>query len=269
MKKPVVVCSANQKGGVCKTTSLVILARGLASKGKKVLVVDLDAQRGNISRALGADTSNVQGVYELLMDAQGVPAIDTVQEVSDGLFVIEADENIAGFELVNDMNKQFILDDRLHELLEDASAPDFDYVFIDTPPKHVTFTASALAASDYVLIPCVPQKASIDGVAAIYRDCKAATRRMNPNLKILGVAVMMQDAQAANIQKENVEVIESWAGQVGLDVFDSVIPRSRLIQEAIDLREDWTEYSVENKRNKAIVDCWRFVDEFEKKVAGE
>ena len=268
MKKPVVVCSANQKGGVCKTTSLVILARGLASKGNKVLVVDLDAQRGNISRALGADTDNVQGVYELLMESQ-VPAIDTVQEVSEGLYVIEADENIAGFEYVNDMNKQFILDDRLNELIEDPQAPKFDYVFIDTPPKHVTFTASALAASDYVLIPCVPQKASIDGVAAVYKDCKAARKRMNPDLGILGVAIMMQDAQAANIQKDNVEVIETWAGQVGIGVFDTVIPRSRLIQETIDLREDWTEYSTGNKRNKAIVDCWNLVDEFEKKVAGE
>ena len=57
-----VISSISMKGGVGKTTSVVCLGRGLADRGKKVLLVDLDAQ-GSLSIVMGCDYPERQRFY--------------------------------------------------------------------------------------------------------------------------------------------------------------------------------------------------------------
>lgn len=254
----VVITAANEKGGVCKTTSVALLARGLAARGSRVLVIDLDPQRGNVSRALGGNVDDYAGTYELLCRPKEFTLDDCVQQIGERVGLVAARAVVEAYATVYDQTGK---EQNVKRALRGADNK-YDYVLIDTPPKIKALSDAAMIASDYVLVPSTPTQASVEGCAGVNNKVEEIQDYYNPDLKILCVAPMMVDTKATNVQKRMMQRTESLAEAFSIPVLPVAVPRAKVIQECIDYRQDWTDLPVDEGRNKAIARCWDFVDAF-------
>lgn len=199
-----ILAVVNQKGGTGKTTTTVNVGSALAIKGKKVLLIDLDAQ-GNLSYSLG-----IQGKGKTMSDVfLGETAIDDILIEREGMSIAPADIGLADAELTlsGAGNREYLLRDALRKMRH-----RFDYVLIDCPPALSLLTVNALSASDHVLIPMQLEVLSLQGLDLITETIRKTRQSLNPALSILGILPVMIDQRRkltseilAHIQ-ENYEV---------------------------------------------------------------
>jgi len=223
---------ANQKGGVGKTTTAVNVAGALATKGLRVLVIDLDPQ-GNASTALNIDHSEgTPGVYEALVD--GTDLDELVRPCPDipGLTVLPASIDLAGaeIELVSLVARETRLDKALQSYLEDCedAGDRIDYVLIDCPPSLGLLTVNALVAGREVLIPIQCEYYALEGLGQLVRNIDLVQRHLNPRLEITTILLTMFDARTRLSSGVADEVRKFF----GTKVLRTAIPRSVRISEA-------------------------------------
>jgi chromosome partitioning protein len=227
-----VMVVANQKGGVGKTTTAVNIAAALATKGLRVLVVDLDPQ-GNASTALNIDHSEgTPGVYEALVD--GTDLDELVRPCPDhpGLTVLPASIDLAGaeIELVSLVARETRLDKTLQSYLADCqdAGDRIDYVLIDCPPSLGLLTVNALVAGREVLIPIQCEYYALEGLGQLVRNIDLVQRHLNPNLNITTILLTMYDART----RLSAGVADEVRNFFGDKVLRTAIPRSVRISEA-------------------------------------
>lgn len=217
-----VVTLVNQKGGVGKTTTAVSLAAGLARRGQRVLLVDLDPQ-ANATSASGVDPGDRPGVYDLLLD--GVAGEECVIDVPEEQFsVIPASPALAGaeVELVPEMARERRLANGLQPMRD-----RFDWILIDCPPSLGLLTINALTASDHVIIPVQCEYMALEGLSRLVQTLDLVQRNLNPSLGILGVILTMFDGRT-RLAQQVVDEVRSHFEQT----FKVVIPRSVRLSEA-------------------------------------
>jgi len=141
------IAIANQKGGVAKTTTVASLGAALAEQGRKVLLVDLDAQ-SCLTFSLGLDPESVElSIHDVLLGRVG--AAMAIQATEDGVDVLPATIELAGTEaqLLSRPGREYVLRTALAEVSQ-----AYDAVLLDCSPSLGVLTLNALMAADEVLI---------------------------------------------------------------------------------------------------------------------
>ncbi len=220
----VVVCVANQKGGVGKTTTCVNLAAGLALAGHAVAVIDLDPQ-ANATTGLGIDHRTVQrSSYDLITGSASLEEV-AVPTRMPGLSCVPSALDLTGaeIELVAAMEREH----RLAESLADAPER-YRVVLLDCPPSLGLLTVNALVAARDVLVPVQCEFYALEAVARLMGSAERVRAALNPELRIGGVVLTMYDARTRLAEQVALEV----RGHFGELVFDTVVPRSVRLSEA-------------------------------------
>lgn len=179
----------NQKGGVGKTTTTVNLAAALALAGKRVCVLDLDPQ-AHATTHLGLEPDGTSAsVYDVLVANK--PLADVRRQVSDNLFVVPSDINLAAaeVELAGIVGREVILREAMA-----TDAERFDYVLMDCGPSLGVLTLNALACADEVFIPLQPHFLALHGLSKLLETTALVAKRINPKLVVSGVVVCLYDA---------------------------------------------------------------------------
>jgi len=184
------IAFTNQKGGVGKTTAAVGLASGLTLKGKKVLLVDLDAQ-GNASAAAGLIIENEgKTIKDLFLEGGTAADYITKTGIAD---IIPSNNSLKDIEIE-------ILNGMKFDLLKKAMKPirdSYDYILLDCPPSFNVFTKNALALADEVIIPVDMGFFSLLGLKQLLEEIVRIKRDMNRSLKLRGVLVCKFDRRTA------------------------------------------------------------------------
>ena len=219
-----IICIANQKGGVGKTTTAVNLSACVAQLGKRVLLIDIDPQ-GNTTSGLGVNKNRLEySVYDVLIN--DVDAAEAIRDTMiDTLKLLPSRMELAGaeVELVNLLARE--------QRLKNAVAPvrdRFDYIFVDCPPSLGLLTLNALTMADTLLVPIQCEYYALEGLSQLINTVKLIRRNLNPRLEVEGVVLTMYDGRTNLSQQVVGEVKRFFKNKV----YDTIIPRSVRLGEA-------------------------------------
>ena len=235
-----IITIANHKGGVGKSTTAANLGACTASQGVETLLIDTDPQ-ASLTQALGVELEDYYNLAGVMGDSKPgtVPAKRAIRTVNDHLAIIPANLDLASTEigLVNRLGRENVLKNAL------AKLDGYDLIVIDTPPSLSLLTVNALAASDYVIIPTLPQAADLRGISLIINTIDDIKQAINPSLAILGVLITQFDSRLIH-HSEALDVLDSWE----LPIFETRIGKTVRAAESAGVGRPLVDYEPENKR---------------------
>ncbi len=189
-----VIAIANQKGGVGKTTTTINLGAALAEKEQYTLLIDADPQ-GALSITLGLPAYDLEfTLYSILTDTR-IPMAAVTHHIRSHLDLIPSNIDLAGAELqlVAMMGREFILRDAITQVRD-----HYNFVLIDCPPSLGLLTVNALAAADEILVPLQCEFLAMRGLDALIDVVARVQRRLNPQLKLIGIVPTMYNPRRAH-----------------------------------------------------------------------
>ena len=216
-----IIAVANQKGGVGKTTTCVNLAYALKKRGRKVLLVDCDAQ-GNATSGMGVDKTLTQGIYDVIINGIAPDKRVVSTRYGDVLPSCKALAG-AGIEMIGMENREMLLRNALQQL-----APNYDYIFIDCPPSLELLTLNGLCAADTVLVPVQAEYFALEGLSDLMNTIRIVRKSLNKSLDLEGVLMTMFDTRTNLALQVSEEVKRFFPGKV----YATVIPRNVRLSEA-------------------------------------
>jgi len=238
-----IIAVVNQKGGVGKTTTAVNLSSYLASRGKFVLLVDLDPQ-ANASSGLGVDHRALdKGVYEAILGEVSFRDI-VVKSAVPGLSVAPATQALAGaaVELVDMERREYRLADAMLEIRN-----DYDYIILDCPPSLGLLTINGLTAAERVLVPVQTEYYALEGLGQLLATVDAIKNSLHPTLEVMGAVLTMYDDRN-KLSKDVKAELEKFFPK---KIFTSIIPRNVRLAEAPSFGKPIMQYDSWSKGARA------------------
>src|SRR5438045_6674379 len=206
---PRVIASANQKGGVTKTTTTLNLGVALKEKGHSVLVVDLDPQ-GNLTMSQGWNPDEIwRSMFDVLVHK--LPIEEIIREAEVDVAVSSID--LAGAELAL---SSMIGRERALEKALVSVKPNYDYILIDTPPSLGLLTINALVASNGLIVPVQCEYLSLRGLVQLEHTLAMIRENLNPDVAIEGILPTMYDSRTLHA-REAVEILQEHFGDLVFD----------------------------------------------------
>ena len=225
-----VISIASQKGGTGKTTTSISLAAGLAHKGKKVLLIDIDSQ-ANSSKVLLPHYTAInkdQTIFATILKKQPLPIHETtianLSIVPSHILLSTTD-----VELTTAIDHR---EERLKRELDKVKA-QYEYVFIDCPPALSWLTLNAFTASDKVMVVVSPGYFELDSIMQISKTLVQVISDFNPGLQLLGYLFTMSDP-TINTSTSLQIMRQTYTNQV----IKTVIPRNTDIRDAHFQKQD-------------------------------
>jgi len=234
-----IIAVANQKGGVGKTTTTVNLGASLAYVGKRVLLIDMDAQ-GNATSGLGVRKGEVdRDIYDVLINE--VPLEDVIQSSSrENLYIAPATIQLAGAEV--ELTSLMARETRLKRAVESVE-DQYDFILIDCPPSLGHLTINAFTASHSVLIPVQCEYYALEGLSQLLNTIRLVQKHFNKDLRVEVVLLTMLDART-NLGFEVVNEVKKYFRE---KVYGTIIPRNVRLSEAPSYGLSIIDYDLRSK----------------------
>lgn len=232
-----VICIANQKGGIGKTTTATALASILNERGHKTLLIDADAQ-GNSTDTYRAISKDQATLYDVVLDREDpLPIMEAIQKTEIG-DIIASDPNLKDGDSI--LEKEMYKFEVLQEALTQLS--DYEYVVIDTAPANNTLLINCLVASNKVVIPITADRYAIQGLSELNKTIRDIKKKLNPELQIAGL-LLVKYKERQKLAQEVKASLDNIAEMMETKVFDTTIRESANAQKAQALRTTLIKYA--------------------------
>ena len=251
-----IITIAQQKGGTGKTTTALAFGAGLAQRGHRVLIIDLDPQC-NLTASLAID-----GTGKTALDFLATGETAAIRPLSGipGASIIPGDARLSAHDFTREFNLITVRhpERALIERIKSA-ARGFDRIVIDTPPGLGTMTVNALTAATAVLIPCLADVYSIMATRQIAQTIEAVKAKANPALQVAGILLTRYSARQI-LSREIAETLAKTAASMGTRLLDTRIRESLALREAQARKLPIFEYA---PRSNGAKDYHQAIEEIE------